>query len=78
MGVDAYLRLGVYYLFLPLELALIRGGANSRLGAYSNKYVNMKPMSGIFKRFLIFLTELDVFQFLLLNLTGRQCMLIRS
>ena len=74
VGVNAYSRLGVYYLFLPLEWA----GANSRLGAYSNKYVNMKPMSGIFKRFLIFLTELDVFQFLLLNLTGRQCMSIRS
>jgi len=52
--------------------------AYSRLGAYSNKYVNMTTMSGIFKRFLIFLTELDVFQFLLLNLTERRCMLIRS
>ena len=38
----------------------------------------MTTMSGIFKRFLIFLTELDVFQFLLLNVTGRQCMPIRS
>ena len=38
----------------------------------------MTTMSGLFKRFLIFLTELDVFQFLLLNVTGRQCMPIRS
>ena len=42
--VSAYLSLswrgvGAYYLFRPLGWALIREvGANSRLGAYSNKY----------------------------------------
>ena len=33
-GVGAYLRLGALELFLPL----FKVGANSRLGAYSNKY----------------------------------------
>ena len=33
-GVGAYLRLGAFELFLPL----FKVGANSRLGAYSNKY----------------------------------------
>ena len=31
VGVDAYSRLGVYYLFLPLEWALIRGWALIRI-----------------------------------------------
>ena len=33
VGVDAYSRLGVYYLFLPLEWALIRGGHSFEVGS---------------------------------------------
>ena len=38
MAVSAYSRLGLYYFFLPLVWRLFEVGANSRLGAYSNKY----------------------------------------
>ena len=33
VGVDAYSRLGVYYLFLPLEWALMLGGHSFEVGS---------------------------------------------
>ena len=38
MGVVAYSRLGAYYFFCLQDGGLFEVGANSRLGAYSNKY----------------------------------------
>ena len=47
--------MGACYIFLPLGRHLFEVGANSRLGAYSNKYGTPDPVENITKFFNIFI-----------------------